>query len=250
MRNLRLMSAILALAAVLALGACAVVEPERSHRYRNWDGMYLDYDPRLDLYWVVGYPGLYWWNDYYYREQRVLWERSKRHVGPWYRADRLPPWLQRRHDDERHRLERERYPDWWRDRDRDYDRNRDRDYDRNRDRDYDRDRDRDDDRNRDRDDDRNRDRDDDRDRESGRTRDGDRAGDRDRRPEARARDSRPAPDADRDRDRAREPERRQARDRDEEVEADRGFEGYRDRIERSEHAPPSGGEEWRYPVRQ
>jgi len=233
MRNLRLMSTILVLAAVLVLNACAVVEPERSHRYRNWDGMYLDYDPRLDLYWVVGYPGLYWWNDYYYRERRGAWERSKRHVGPWHRPDRLPPWLQRRHDDERHRLERERYPDWWRDRDRDYDRDRDRD------RDYDRDRDRD----RDYD----RDRDGSRDRESGRARDGDRDGDR--RPEERARDPRRAPDA--DRDRAREPERRQDRDRDdEEDEADRGFQGYRDRIERSEHAPPSGDEEWRYPARQ
>jgi len=241
MRNLRLMSTILVLAAVLALGACAVVEPERSHRYRNWDGMYLDYDPRLDLYWVVGYPGLYWWNDYYYREHRGAWERSKRHVGPWHRPDRLPPWLQRRHDDERHRLERERYPDWWRDRDRDYDRDRDRDYDRDRDRDYDRDRDRDYDR------DRDRDRDGSRDLESDRTREGDRAGDR--RPEERARDPRRAPDA--DRERAREPERRQGRDRDEEEgEADRGFEGYRDRIERSEHAPSSDDEEWRYPARQ
>ncbi len=125
----------------LALNGCVVapVEAERGyyygppphaapisgHRYRNGDGLIISYDSGLGVYLVVGYPGLYWWNDYYYRERSGYWEWSHRHLGPWDRprVERLPSGLRKRYEQEHRR------PDWDRDRYREPERPRDyRDY--------------------------------------------------------------------------------------------------------------------------
>lgn len=61
-------------------------------RYVTSEGLVVTYDSGPGSYVVVGRPGLYWWNGYYYRRHGGYWERSHHHRGPWvYRpADRVP----------------------------------------------------------------------------------------------------------------------------------------------------------------
>lgn len=57
--------------------------PVYGYEYLNADGVTVVYDSSPGYYVVQGYPGVYWWNDHYYRVRDGRWERSKRHRGPW-----------------------------------------------------------------------------------------------------------------------------------------------------------------------
>jgi hypothetical protein len=91
----------LILGAVLILAGCVAVPvggyygewyAPYGQRYVTSEGMVVTYQSGLGAYLVVGQPGLYWWNGYYYRRHGGYWERSHHHRGPWvYRpADRVP----------------------------------------------------------------------------------------------------------------------------------------------------------------
>ncbi len=59
-----------------------------AHGYRHMhNGAVLVYDSRLNLYVVKGYPGVYFYNDRYYRRDKHRWLRSHRYDGPWELAD-------------------------------------------------------------------------------------------------------------------------------------------------------------------
>lgn len=90
----------------LLLGGCATVEDGywvssypvysryvevNEYRYVNPHGLVVVYDPGVMRYSVVGYPGLYWHDGYYYRHHGTHWQRSSRHGGPWLVHRREPP---------------------------------------------------------------------------------------------------------------------------------------------------------------
>ncbi|MGA7982499.1 MAG: hypothetical protein WCA32_20045 [Chromatiaceae bacterium] len=104
----------LALGSAVILGGCAVVPADGYYyggystygvapygeRYVTSDGVSVVYDYDPGVYRVVSYPGLFWWNGYYYRERGGHWERSHRHNGPWAHrpVERLPTPLRRGYD--------------------------------------------------------------------------------------------------------------------------------------------------------
>jgi hypothetical protein len=88
-------------AAMLILAGCVAVPAggyygasyaPYGQRYVTSEGLAVTYDAGPGAYVVVGRPGLYWWNGYYYRRHGGYWERSHHHRGPWVyrRADRVP----------------------------------------------------------------------------------------------------------------------------------------------------------------
>lgn len=99
---------VLVTALTLALGGCVAVPvsggygyyeepvpyggPVYGYEYLNPDGVTVFYDSGPGYYGVRGYPGVYWWNDHYYRYHGGRWEWSKGHLGPWERphADTHP----------------------------------------------------------------------------------------------------------------------------------------------------------------
>jgi hypothetical protein len=119
----------LTLGLAVILGGCAVVPADGYYyggystygvapygeRYVTSDGVNVVYDYDPGIYRVVSYPGLYWWNGYYYRERGGHWERSHRHNGPWVHrpVDRVPSSLRRgyapRHRPPPHELDRKGY---------------------------------------------------------------------------------------------------------------------------------------------
>lgn len=113
----------LALAASLPLGAChhhrggaisgpeVVVAPERggppphapAHGYRRkhqhaHQDVELVFDSGLGVYVVVGFPGVYFHADYYFRYVDASWQISLRPDSGWAVAsqDRVPPGLQKK----------------------------------------------------------------------------------------------------------------------------------------------------------
>jgi len=96
----------IALGAILALGGC-VVEPIGGYyaggyapygeSYVTPDGYTVVYDAGPGAYAVVGVPGVYWWDGYYYRRHGGHWERSHDYRGHWaYRRAERVPFLARR----------------------------------------------------------------------------------------------------------------------------------------------------------
>lgn len=67
-------------------------------KYHNHD---LSYDSGLGVYVVLGSPGFYFWDDFYWRLRDGFWIRASTFDGPWlvvedtYRA--LPPGLAKKH---------------------------------------------------------------------------------------------------------------------------------------------------------
>jgi hypothetical protein len=112
----------------LALGGCAMVPVDDGYyysaygpyavgpygeRYVTADGVVAVYDRSPGVYRVSSYPGLYWWNHYYYRVRDGRWQRSRHRNGPWvYRPTAGVPFASRVHRNE-HRYYRTRDTDWW-----------------------------------------------------------------------------------------------------------------------------------------
>lgn len=73
-----------------------------AHGYRrHHHGHDLDFDNRLGVYLVVGSPGFYFWDDFYWRLRDGFWVRASAFNGPWVVIDdsyrQLPPGLGKKH---------------------------------------------------------------------------------------------------------------------------------------------------------
>jgi hypothetical protein len=71
--------------------------PAHGYRYMH-DGAVLVYDAGLGLYVVRGFPGVYFYNNRYYRWHKKHWTISHRYDGPWKLVHRkyVPPSLRDR----------------------------------------------------------------------------------------------------------------------------------------------------------
>lgn len=73
-----------------------------AHGYRrHHHGHDLDFDDRLGVYIVVGSPGFYFWDDFYWRLRDGFWVRASAFDGPWLVIEdsyrHLPPGLGKKH---------------------------------------------------------------------------------------------------------------------------------------------------------
>lgn len=106
MRTQRLAPALAVLFLAADLGGCAVgVQPSGGppahapaygYRKKNPDNVALAYDTGLGVYVATGYPGVYFYDGYYYRLNGAYWEISTvPSGGSWTRADdnKVPPGL-------------------------------------------------------------------------------------------------------------------------------------------------------------
>ncbi|MFZ5841837.1 MAG: hypothetical protein ACOY3E_02970 [Pseudomonadota bacterium] len=98
----------------LGLGACAPVfhdhgygrgnppahAPAHGHR-KKMHGHDISFDTGLGVYVVVGSPGLYFWDDFYWRLRDGIWVRASAFDGPWIVVSdthrHLPPGLAKKH---------------------------------------------------------------------------------------------------------------------------------------------------------
>ena len=73
-----------------------------AHGYRrHLHGHDLSFDSELGVYVVVGSPGLYFWDDFYWRLRDGFWLRASVFDGPWIVVPdthrHLPPGLAKKH---------------------------------------------------------------------------------------------------------------------------------------------------------
>lgn len=105
---------LLASALLVSLGACAPAfhehgygrgnppahAPAHGHR-KKMHGHDISFDTGLGVYVVVGSPGLYFWDDFYWRLRDGIWVRASAFDGPWIVVPdthrHLPPGLARKH---------------------------------------------------------------------------------------------------------------------------------------------------------
>jgi hypothetical protein len=91
MHRIRTVAVALVLGSILAAGGCVAVPggyygegyPPYGERYVTPEGLDVVYDYGPGAYGVVGQPGIYWWDGYYYRRQGGHWEQSHHYRGPW-----------------------------------------------------------------------------------------------------------------------------------------------------------------------
>ncbi|HEX4910793.1 MAG TPA: hypothetical protein VFV64_08525 [Permianibacter sp.] len=105
---------LVASALLVSLGACVPVLHEHGHHrsgppdhapahgYRKkMHGRDLSFDTGLGVYVVVGSPGLYFWDDFYWRLRDGIWIRASAFDGPWLMVPdthrHLPPGLAKKH---------------------------------------------------------------------------------------------------------------------------------------------------------
>ncbi len=71
--------------------------PAHGYRYKHKHGKEMVFDSDLGVYVVTGYPGCYFYNKYYYRFNKGVWERCNLLNGPWtgVSAAKIPPGLQK-----------------------------------------------------------------------------------------------------------------------------------------------------------
>lgn len=69
--------------------------PAHGYRDKNDDGLDIVFDSGLGVYMVVDMLGVYWDDDYYYRERNNRWERSRSPESGWIliESDDVPPGL-------------------------------------------------------------------------------------------------------------------------------------------------------------
>ena len=72
--------------------------PAHGHRHKH-HGVELVFDTALDVYVVVGHPGIYFRGDDYYCLRGGEWYVGRRYDGPWSatRLDHLPPGLRKKY---------------------------------------------------------------------------------------------------------------------------------------------------------
>lgn len=107
---------LLVVASVLLFGATACVPlvpvapkpqhgppahaPAHGHR-KKMHGHELSFDTGVGVYVVVGSPGLYVWDDFYWRLRDGIWLRAVAFDGPWLIVEdphrHLPPGLAKKH---------------------------------------------------------------------------------------------------------------------------------------------------------
>ena len=73
--------------------------PAHGYRHRHSSGVDVEFDSGLGVYFVIGYPGIYYYSDHYFRYYDGDWLFSFRYDGPWERAvpQRVPRGLLKRH---------------------------------------------------------------------------------------------------------------------------------------------------------
>jgi hypothetical protein len=73
--------------------------PAHGYRHKHHHGVELVFDAGLDVYVVVGHPGIYFRSDEYYCLRGGEWYAGPRFDGPWKatRLDHLPPGLRKKY---------------------------------------------------------------------------------------------------------------------------------------------------------